>query len=94
MTVTRILAFLFGQLECVMHELDACGLPCPLPLLKAKQALNRMHDGETLLVRATDPGSARDFQVFCRQAGHALEALTAEAGIFSYRICKGRLAGN
>lgn len=77
-----------------MHELDACGLQCPLPLLKAKQALNRMNAGEVLLVRATDPGSERDFQVFCRQAGHALEACTDAAGVFSYRICKGPLAGN
>lgn len=52
--------------------LDASGLACPLPLLKAKQALNRMQGGEVLKVIATDAGSVRDFDVFARQSGNAL----------------------
>ena len=52
--------------------LDACGLACPLPLLKAKQALNRMQSGEVLKVMATDAGSVRDFEVFARQSGNTL----------------------
>jgi len=62
-----------------MHELDARGLQCPLPLLKAKQQLNRMAAGEQLRVLATDPGSLRDFQVFCQQSGNTLEAQCTEA---------------
>ena len=45
-------------------ELDARGLTCPLPILRAKKALSDMHSGEVLKVLATDPGSLRDFQAF------------------------------
>ena len=51
---------------------DARGLNCPLPILRAKKALAAMHSGQVLEVRSTDPGSARDFEAFCRQTGNAL----------------------
>ncbi|HEY4542087.1 MAG TPA: sulfurtransferase TusA family protein [Noviherbaspirillum sp.] len=53
-------------------DLDARGLNCPLPILKAKKALAEMASGEILRVLATDPGSVRDFQAFCRQTGNEL----------------------
>ena len=53
-------------------ELDARGLNCPLPILKAKKALSEMASGEVLKVLATDPGSVRDFQAFARQTGNDL----------------------
>lgn len=53
-------------------ELDTRGLNCPLPILKAKKALAEMQSGEVLRVRATDPGSLRDFQAFARQTGNEL----------------------
>jgi tRNA 2-thiouridine synthesizing protein A len=53
-------------------EVDARGLNCPLPILKAKKALTDMLSGEVLKVVATDPGSMRDFQAFARQTGNAL----------------------
>lgn len=53
-------------------DLDARGLNCPLPILKAKKALADMASGEILRVLATDPGSVRDFQAFCRQTGNEL----------------------
>jgi tRNA 2-thiouridine synthesizing protein A len=53
-------------------ELDARGLNCPLPILKAKKALAEMVSGEILRVVATDPGSVRDFQAFARQTGNDL----------------------
>ena len=56
----------------VMVELDACGLACPMPLLKMKKALNGLAPGERIRVRATDVGSQRDFSVFCQQSGHQL----------------------
>lgn len=56
----------------VNKELDARGLNCPLPILKAKKALADMHSGEVLKVVATDPGSVRDFQAFSRQTGNEL----------------------
>ena len=52
--------------------LDATGLDCPLPLLKAKQALNKMAEGDVLEILATDVGSQRDFSVFAQQSGHQL----------------------
>lgn len=56
----------------IHQELDARGLNCPLPILKAKKALSSMHSGEVLKVVATDPGSLRDFQAFARQTGNEL----------------------
>lgn len=53
-------------------ELDVTGLDCPMPLLKAKRALNAMACGERLRVLATDQGSVRDFKVFSEQSGHRL----------------------
>ena len=54
------------------QELDTSGLNCPLPILKAKKALNDMQSGQTLRVTATDPGSVRDFQAFAKQTGNEL----------------------
>jgi tRNA 2-thiouridine synthesizing protein A len=53
-------------------ELDARGLNCPLPILKAKKALSDMTSGQTLKVIATDAGSVRDFQAFAKQTGNEL----------------------
>jgi tRNA 2-thiouridine synthesizing protein A len=64
--------------------LDALGLACPMPLLKAKKALNGMASGQVLHVRATDPGSVRDFEVFCRQSGHELLGTDREGDEFRY----------
>ncbi len=54
------------------RELDARGLNCPLPILKAKKALSEMQSGQILRVVATDPGSVRDFQAFAKQTGNEL----------------------
>ncbi len=56
----------------IAREIDTRGLNCPLPILKAKKALNDMASGELLKVVATDPGSLRDFQAFARQTGNEL----------------------
>lgn len=56
----------------VHKEVDARGLTCPLPILRAKKALSDMVSGEVLRVLATDPGSVRDFQAFARQTGNEL----------------------
>ena len=53
-------------------ELDARGLNCPLPILRAKKALNDMQSGQVLKIVATDPGSVRDFQAFAKQTGNEL----------------------
>jgi tRNA 2-thiouridine synthesizing protein A len=53
-------------------EVDARGLNCPLPILRAKKALNDMQSGQVLKVLATDPGSVKDFEAFCKQTGNEL----------------------
>lgn len=53
-------------------DLDARGLNCPLPILRAKKALGEIQSGQVLRVVATDPGSVKDFAAFCKQTGHAL----------------------
>lgn len=53
-------------------ELDARGLNCPLPILRAKKALTDMRSGQVLKVVATDPGAVKDFQTFAKQTGNAL----------------------
>ena len=69
-------------------ELDATGLQCPMPLLKAKRALNGMQPGEVLRVLATDAGSARDFKVFSQQSGHALLSSDESEGVFTHILRK------
>ncbi|CAG8870671.1 Sulfur carrier protein TusA [Pseudomonas fluorescens] len=69
-------------------ELDASGLNCPLPLLKAKMALNGLASGDVLKVIATDAGSQRDLRTFARLAGHTLLRETAEDGVYTYWLRK------
>jgi len=54
------------------QELDATGLLCPLPILRAKKALNTLESGQILHIIATDPGSLKDFSAFSKQTGHEL----------------------
>ena len=56
-------------------ELDARGLNCPLPILRCKKSMAEINGGQVLKVMATDPGSVKDFQAFCKQAGHELLSL-------------------
>ena len=53
-------------------DLDARGLNCPLPILRAKKALTEMSSGQVLRIVATDPGSVKDFQAFSKQTGNEL----------------------
>ncbi len=66
------------------RDLDARGLNCPLPILKAKKALAEMETGQVLRIVATDTGSVRDFQAFAKQTGNALLAHTHENGEFTF----------
>jgi tRNA 2-thiouridine synthesizing protein A len=68
--------------------LDVKGLNCPMPLLKAKQALNAMAPAQQLKVLATDPGSVRDFQVFSQQSGHALLESRQDGDTYIYVLQK------
>ena len=68
--------------------LDAKGLLCPLPVLKARKALKTMPDGETLEILATDPGAVNDFAAFCRTTGYQLVESSEAAGTFRFVIRK------
>ncbi len=58
------------------QHLDAKGLNCPLPVLKAKVALNKMQASEVLYVEATDPHATIDFEAYCARTGHEIVKLT------------------
>ena len=66
--------------------LDAKGLNCPLPILKAKKALKDVPMGGTLEVLATDPGSVADFAAFCRTTGNELLESTEASGVYRFLI--------
>ncbi len=68
------------------HLLNAEGLNCPLPILKAKKMLKSVPSGEILKVRSTDPGSVADFAAFCRQTGNELVASSTEGDIYTFEI--------
>jgi len=70
-------------------ELDATGLNCPLPILRAKKALNGLETGKVLRIIATDPGSVKDFEAFAKQTGNQLLSSTEENGKFMFLMRKG-----
>ncbi len=67
-------------------ELDASGLNCPLPILRAKKAISALDAGQTLKIIATDPGSVKDFEAFCKQTGNELVSSGEEDGKFVFAI--------
>jgi tRNA 2-thiouridine synthesizing protein A len=79
-------------IDCFTHpvarELDARGMRCPLPLLKAKQALRDMPAGQVLRVLATDAGSVRDFQVYAQLSGQELLAFAELEAVYCYLLKK------
>ena len=68
--------------------LDVTGLKCPMPLLKAKKALNELEPAALLRVLATDPGSERDFETFSRQSGHELLEARKDGETYVYVLRK------
>lgn len=70
------------------QTLDARGLNCPLPILRAKKALNTLSSGQTLQVIATDPGSVMDFQSFAKQTGNPLLESNETNGEYTFVLQK------
>ncbi|AVP58329.1 sulfurtransferase TusA family protein [Pulveribacter suum] len=68
------------------QEVDARGLNCPLPILRAKKALAGMASGQLLRVVATDTGSLRDFQAFAKQTGNELVEQRSEGAEFIHLL--------
>ncbi len=70
------------------REIDASGLNCPLPILRARKALMDMTRGQTLRIISTDPGSIKDFEAFSKQTNNALLSSGEEGGKFIFVIKK------
>lgn len=68
--------------------LDASGLNCPLPILRAKKSINSLSSGQVLQVTATDPGAVKDFEAFCKQTGNELLSSGESDGKFIFDIRK------
>ena len=73
----------------VDREIDLSGLQCPMPLLKAKLALNSMDSTQVLKVVATDPSSEKDFQMFVNQTDHQILDFQKDDSAYFYWIKKG-----
>lgn len=65
-------------------EVDAIGMNCPLPILRAKKALATMQSGEVLKVKATDSGAAHDFPAFAKQTGNELLSSATEGDVMIF----------
>jgi tRNA 2-thiouridine synthesizing protein A len=76
------------------QTLDAKGLNCPLPVLKAKLALNRMQAGEILHVEATDPHATIDFEAYCARTGHELILAADTDGVIEFFIRRAQNPNN
>jgi len=70
------------------EELDASGLNCPLPIIRAKKALTKLESGQILRIISTDPGSVKDFEAFAKQTGHELLESGEEGSSFIFRLKK------
>ena len=70
-------------------ELDARGLNCPLPILRTKKTIAGLAAGEVLKVIATDPGSVKDMEAFCRQTGNELLEAGQDGESFTFLLRKG-----
>ena len=69
-------------------DLDARGLNCPLPILRAKKALGEIQSGQVLRIVATDPGSVKDFAAFCKQTGNELLSQSDDNKEFTFFLKK------
>lgn len=79
---------MMSQQILVKEQLDTSGLNCPLPLLKAKQALTNLAAGEVLKVIATDAGSQRDFRSFAKLSGNELINTESKEGVYTFWLKK------
>lgn len=69
-------------------EVDANGLNCPLPILKAKKALAGMQSGQVLKISSTDAGAKHDFPVFAKQTGNTLIASEQNDDAFIFYLVR------
>ena len=70
-------------------EVDARGLNCPLPILRAKKGINALNSGQILKIIATDPGSVKDLEAFCKQTGNEMLESSQQNGEYHFKLRKG-----
>lgn len=68
--------------------LDAKGLACPMPVVRARKAMKEMETGDILEIQATDKGSVADLAAWSKSGGHDLQKQTEDAGVFTFWIKK------
>ena len=76
----------------MIDELDAIGLLCPLPVLKARKRLKALSPGDVLRLRTDDPAAVVDVPHFCNEAGHSLLSRSEEGAVTVWEIRKGPAA--
>ena len=76
------------QMDDEITLVDASGLKCPLPVLKARKALQSLTDGDKIRVISTDPASPLDFKHFCNSKGHSLISVEEKEESFEFVIVK------
>jgi tRNA 2-thiouridine synthesizing protein A len=69
-------------------ECDARNLNCPLPILRCKKSLSEINEHQVLKITATDPGSVKDFDAFCKQTGHVMTRRDEDDGVYTFYIKK------
>lgn len=73
-------------MQTIDSRLDVRGLTCPLPILRTRKAMGQLQAGQVLEVVASDPGSVKDMESFCKQTGYALLDSSAGGGSFTFLI--------
>ena len=72
------------------HRLDARGLICPLPVLKARKVLLRLSAGDILRIQVTDKAAPKDFQLFCAESGHILQTVEERGDDIEVVVVRGK----
>lgn len=75
--------------QSIAQEVDARGLNCPLPILRIKKAIGTVTSGDVVRMVATDPGSVKDIEAFCKQTGNQLLESGEESGGYVFLVKKG-----
>ncbi|NOU69298.1 hypothetical protein GC096_35365 [Paenibacillus sp. LMG 31461] len=68
---------------------DAKGLACPMPIVKAKKGIDSLESGQIMELQTTDKGSMKDFQAWVNQTKHELLESKEDNGIFTFTVKKG-----
>ncbi len=77
-------------MNAYQQEVDARGLNCPLPILRLKKAVQGLDAGKVVRLLATDPGSVKDVEAFCRQTGNTLVAAQQAGTEYLFLVRKDR----